>query len=406
MADSSKQKAVFRTDVSEQQRLLGGGPSSLAIRIDLEIQRSDRPSVPKHRSPPPPHKNPRWQPKNAMAHSPFKSPTPVGDLLLTAPLLGPFDFKADCARPGRWTQAAAALLDTWVPWLGYLGLGIGLQDFALGSFVAGAAAACGLGFQAYRCVWVLCIPIPRTACVQVGIKHDHSFKPRIDSHCVQKTLRIWPKVNPLVLSLTWMGNAVFALLAPAETLARYTLFVVISGALLGNALSLTMGRPVLLEEAMESVESRVRDDMVRSPCAAQTHSIHVTLTLLFGYAHTQEEAAHPRFARMHTRASFALLALACVQWPSFFLAAFVFYGNAGACAAVDAGGLIDTLRSSGLLASRARPHGFHPFRFTRTLSARISPSAHPPPGGARGIPLRGRRRHRDLSLGQWASPID
>lgn len=82
---------------------------------------------------------------------------------------------------------------------------------------------------------------------------------------MQKTLRVWPKINPLVLSLTWMGNALFALLAAAKTVTRYTLFVVISGALLSNALSLAMGRPVLLEEAMEDVESRARPVRRRSP---------------------------------------------------------------------------------------------------------------------------------------------
>ena len=45
----------------------------------------------------------------------------------------------------------------------------------------------------------------------------------------------------------------------------------------------------------------------------------------------QEEAAHPRFVRMHARASYALLALTCVQWPSFLLAAFFFYKDEGAC---------------------------------------------------------------------------
>lgn len=34
---------------------------------------------------------------------------------------------------------------------------------------------------------------------------------------------------------------------------------------------------------------------------------------------------------MHTRASYALLALTCMQWPAFFLAAFVYYKDPGAC---------------------------------------------------------------------------
>jgi hypothetical protein len=44
----------------------------------------------------------------------------------------------------------------------------------------------------------------------------------------------------------------------------------------------------------------------------------------------QEEAAHPRFIEMHTRASYALLGLTCVQWPSFLLAAFVYWEDPGA----------------------------------------------------------------------------
>ena len=96
----------------------------------------------------------------------LQSPTPVGELGL--PLLGgakgaaaaaaaaaaAFSFAGEggVARPSRGTQAVAALLDTWGPWLGYLGLGVGLQDFVLGSLVAGGAALLGLAFQAYRCV--------------------------------------------------------------------------------------------------------------------------------------------------------------------------------------------------------------------------------------------------------------
>ena len=47
------------------------------------------------------------------------------------------------------------------------------------------------------------------------------------------------------------------------------------------------------------------------------------------YSYMQEEAAHPRFVRMHARASYALLGLTCVQWPSFLLAAFFFYKDNG-----------------------------------------------------------------------------
>jgi hypothetical protein len=62
----------------------------------------------------------------------------------------------------------------------------------------------------------------------------------------------------LILSLTWVGNAAFALLAPMEEdVARYTLFIIISGALLGNVISLAVGRPVLLEAAIEGAETRV-----------------------------------------------------------------------------------------------------------------------------------------------------
>jgi hypothetical protein len=87
-------------------------------------------------------------------------------------------------------------------------------------------------------------------CLNPHAIHDHSYH-------VQRTLRLWPKANPLILSLTWVGNAAFALLAAPETVARYTLFLVISGALLGNVVSLALGRPVLLEEAIEAAESRV-----------------------------------------------------------------------------------------------------------------------------------------------------
>ena len=94
---------------------------------------------------------------------PPQSPTPAGELrrpLLPAGASGAFlafafaaeDDDNGFAKPSRCTTATAALLDTWVPWLGYLGLGIGMQDFVLGSFVAGGAALLGLAFQAYRCV--------------------------------------------------------------------------------------------------------------------------------------------------------------------------------------------------------------------------------------------------------------
>lgn len=86
------------------------------------------------------------------------SPTPLGEMGL--PLLGgakggaAFAFTAEdgVVRPSLCTKATAALLDTWAPWLGYLGLGVGMQDFVLGSLVAGGAALLGLAFGAYRCV--------------------------------------------------------------------------------------------------------------------------------------------------------------------------------------------------------------------------------------------------------------
>lgn len=50
---------------------------------------------------------------------------------------------------------------------------------------------------------------------------------------------------------------------------------------------------------------------------------------------------------MHTRASYALLALTCVQWPSFMLAAFVYYKDPGACFVVFVAweGLVDAICS-------------------------------------------------------------
>lgn len=43
----------------------------------------------------------------------------------------------------------------------------------------------------------------------------------------------------------------------------------------------------------------------------------------------QEEESHPLFVQMYTRASYIILVLSFVQWPSFFLAAFVFYQQPG-----------------------------------------------------------------------------
>lgn len=70
---------------------------------------------------------------------------------MTAPLLV---RPTDVNFPNGCTRATAAILDFWLPWLGYLGLGIGLQKIVLGSYVAGVSALCGLLFQAYRYVSV------------------------------------------------------------------------------------------------------------------------------------------------------------------------------------------------------------------------------------------------------------
>lgn len=43
----------------------------------------------------------------------------------------------------------------------------------------------------------------------------------------------------------------------------------------------------------------------------------------------QNGPPHPLFVKMYTRASYALLMLTCVQWPSFLLTAFFFYGDPG-----------------------------------------------------------------------------
>lgn len=80
-------------------------------------------------------------------------------------------------RPTKATAAASALLDVWVPWLAYLGLGVG-KDFILGGLVAAGVAMVGFLFQAYRFYG-------------------------------QRSLRTWPKVHAVGVLLTWVGNAVF-----------------------------------------------------------------------------------------------------------------------------------------------------------------------------------------------------
>ena len=84
----------------------------------------------------------------------------------------------DWLRPTKATATASALLDVWVPWLAYLGLGVGANDFVLGGIVAAGVAMLGFLFQGYR---------------------FHG----------QRSLRTWPKVHGMGVFLTWMANAVF-----------------------------------------------------------------------------------------------------------------------------------------------------------------------------------------------------
>ena len=84
----------------------------------------------------------------------------------------------DWLRPTKATATASALLDVWVPWLAYLGLGVGTNDFILGGLVAAGVAMVGFLFQAYRFYG-------------------------------QRSLRTWPKVHAVGVLLTWVGNAVF-----------------------------------------------------------------------------------------------------------------------------------------------------------------------------------------------------
>ena len=64
-----------------------------------------------------------------------------------APLLTSFPY---WHQPKCCTSFIASLLDFWLLWGSYLGLGIGLQDFVLGGLVAGIVAILGIIFQAYR----------------------------------------------------------------------------------------------------------------------------------------------------------------------------------------------------------------------------------------------------------------
>lgn len=56
----------------------------------------------------------------------------------------------DWEKPSRPTKVLASVLDDWLTWGGYLGIGILARNFFLGSLVAGSAALLGLAFQAYR----------------------------------------------------------------------------------------------------------------------------------------------------------------------------------------------------------------------------------------------------------------
>ncbi|EWM22763.1 hypothetical protein Naga_100297g3 [Nannochloropsis gaditana] len=170
----------------------------------------------------------------------------------------------DWLRPSKMTSSVSALLDVWIPWLTYLGIGIGSENFVVGGLVAAGVAIAGFIFQAFRFYY-------------------------------QRTLRTWPKPQAVGILMTWVGNAVYVsrIASNKETASRYTLLVVITGVVLSNFIAIVMGHPALLDEAKEHVAS-------------------------------EEEEKHPLFLRMHTIASYGLLFLSLLQWPCFFLAAFRF----------------------------------------------------------------------------------
>jgi len=84
----------------------------------------------------------------------------------------------DWLRPSKMTSSVSALLDVWIPWLTYLGIGIGSENFVVGGLVAAGVAITGFIFQAFRFYY-------------------------------QRTLRTWPKPQAVGILMTWVGNAVY-----------------------------------------------------------------------------------------------------------------------------------------------------------------------------------------------------
>jgi hypothetical protein len=76
------------------------------------------------------------------------------------------------------TSSVSALLDVWIPWLTYLGIGIGSENFVVGGLVAAGVAITGFIFQAFRFYY-------------------------------QRTLRTWPKPQAVGILMTWVGNALY-----------------------------------------------------------------------------------------------------------------------------------------------------------------------------------------------------
>lgn len=64
-----------------------------------------------------------------------------------SPLLPSFPY---WNKPTRCTSITSSLIDLWLIWGTYLGLGIGLQNFVIGGLAAGLVAILGLLFQVYR----------------------------------------------------------------------------------------------------------------------------------------------------------------------------------------------------------------------------------------------------------------
>ena len=121
----------------------------------------------------------------------------------------PFPYWRD---PSRLTYFITILCDICL-WPSYLIVGIPLDDFKLSGIIAALGAVGSICIQYFR-------------------------------YTRENSLRIWPKLHPLIMSLTWIAHGVWCAGVSHSVAQRYSLFFILTGVLLAGIVSEAANRCV------------------------------------------------------------------------------------------------------------------------------------------------------------------